>query len=125
VPCLSGQSGWRNSNLLFGRYYITGRNSSTVFIIQDSAANGGTPGDTAITFGTTSITIYRAFNSISAAITGSADGSHLNLGVPPYDLTAGDYQLNWPCYKDAVMDDGYFERPTITSAFIRRWTAMR
>jgi hypothetical protein len=107
------------------RYYITGRNSSTVFIIQDSAANGGTPGDTAITFGTTSITIYRAFNSISAAITGSADGSHLNLGVPPYDLTAGDYQLNWPCYKDAVMDDGYFDIDDYTTAadnYIRIYT---
>jgi hypothetical protein len=90
------------------RYYITGRNSATEFTIQNSAANSGTPGDTNITFGTTSITIYRAFNTITAAISGSPDSSHLNLGGPPYDLTSGNYQLNWPCYKDAVMDDGYY-----------------
>jgi hypothetical protein len=107
------------------RYYITGRNSDTEFTIQNSAANGGTPGDTNITFGTTSITIYRAFNSISAAISGSPDGSHLNLGVAPYDLVTGNYQLNWPCYKDDVMDDGFFDIDGYTTAadnYIRIYT---
>jgi hypothetical protein len=80
------------------RYYITGRNSATEFTIQNSAANSGTPGDTNITFGTTSITIYRAFNTITAAISGSPDSSHLNLGGPPYDLTSGNYQLNIRIY---------------------------
>jgi hypothetical protein len=87
------------------RYYITGRNSSTVFTIQDSAANGGTPGDTNITFSSTPITIYRAFNTIAAAISGSYNSSHLYLAGPPYDLVAGNYQLNWPCYKDAPLDE--------------------
>jgi hypothetical protein len=107
------------------RYYITGRNSATEFTIQNSAANSGTPGDTSITFGTTSITIYRAFNTISAAISGSPDTSHLDLGSAPYDLAAGNYQLNWPCYKDAVMDDGYFDIDDYTTAadnYIRIYT---
>ncbi|UCE18585.1 MAG: hypothetical protein JSV84_17320, partial [Gemmatimonadota bacterium] len=78
------------------RYYITRRNSSTEFRIQDSAASGGTPGDTNITFGTTSIEIYRAFNSLDSAASNSNDGSHLNTD----DLVTGKFQLNWPCYKD-------------------------
>jgi hypothetical protein len=61
------------------RYYITGRNSSTEFTIQNSAANSGTPGDANITFGTTSITIYRAFNTISAAISGTPAMKDLNF----------------------------------------------
>jgi hypothetical protein len=85
------------------RYYITGRNSSTEFAIQNSAANGGTPGDANITFSSQSITIYRAFNSLTAAISGSIDSSHLNLAGG--NLVAGNYQLNWPCYKDAALDD--------------------
>ena len=62
------------------RYYITGRNSTTEFTIQNSAANGGTPGDTDITFTTTSISIYRAFNSLEDAVLNSDDSSHLNTG---------------------------------------------
>ena len=81
------------------RYYITGRTSSTVFSIQDSRANGGTPGATNITFGSQAITIYRAFNTLSAAHTGSSNATHLNTT----DLVAGNYQLNWPCYADAAM----------------------
>jgi len=88
------------------RYYITGRSTSTVFSIQNSAANGGTPGDTSITFGSQSITINRAFNSLTTAIANSDDTSHLNLTSG--DLVTPNYQLNWTCYKDAVMDDGYF-----------------
>ncbi len=80
------------------RYYITGRSSSTVFTIQNSKANGGTPGDTAITFASTAITIYRAYVSLFAAEAGASDASHLNtLG-----LVAGNYQLNFPCYADGV-----------------------
>ena len=66
------------------RYYITGRNSSTEFTIQNSAATG-TPGDTNITFGSTAITIYRAYNSLLAAFdsgTGVQDSSHLNTTEP-------------------------------------------
>jgi hypothetical protein len=85
------------------RYYITGRNSTTEFTIQDSAANGGTPGDTNITFGSTSISIYRAFNKISSAVSGSGDSGHLNLTAG--DLVTPNYQLNWPCYKDAPLDE--------------------
>jgi len=84
------------------RYYITGRNSATEFTIQNSAANGGTPGDTNITFGSTAITIFRAFNTLSAAEAGSSDASHLNAS----DLVAGNFQLNWTCYDDGAMNDG-------------------
>ncbi|MFV2045108.1 MAG: right-handed parallel beta-helix repeat-containing protein, partial [Anaerolineales bacterium] len=83
------------------RYYITGRSSSTVFAIQNSAANGGTPGDTTITFASTAITIYRAFNSLSVAQIDSSDINHLVTS----DLVAGNYQLNWPAYNDGAMDD--------------------
>jgi hypothetical protein len=83
------------------RYYISGRNSSTEFTIQDSAANGGTPGATDITFGSTAIEIYRAFNTLSAAQAGSSDASHLATS----DLTSG-FQLNWACYNDSAMNDG-------------------
>jgi hypothetical protein len=84
------------------RYYITGRNSSTEFTIQNSAANGGTPGDTNITFTTTSITINRAFNLLSAAEVDSSDVDHLGNTM---DLVAGNFQLNWACYNDSAMDD--------------------
>ena len=83
------------------RYYITSRTSATVFSIQDSGANGGTPGATAITFGSQAITIFRAFNLLSAAESGSSDANHLQTA----DLVDGAFQLNWACYKDAVMDD--------------------
>jgi hypothetical protein len=85
------------------RYYITGRNLSTEFTIQNSAANGGTPGDTDITFGSTAIEIYRAFNLLSTAESDSRNPSlnYLKTG----DLVQGSYQLNWACYADGVMDD--------------------
>ena len=95
------------------RYYITGRNSATEFIIQDSGANGGTPGDSNITFGSTAITIFRAFNSLSAAESGSSDANHLNT----VDLVVGGFQLNWTCYDDDALDDtvsinGYTTEPS-------------
>jgi hypothetical protein len=83
------------------RYYITGRNSSTEFTIQDSAATG-TPGDTDITFTTTNITIKRAFNLLSSAEVGSSDANHLGNTM---DLVTGNFQLNWACYNDDAMND--------------------
>jgi hypothetical protein len=102
------------------RYYITGRTSSTVFSIQNSAANGGTPGSTAITFASTAITIYRAFNTLSLAESGSSNASHLNTA----NLVTGNYQLNWTCYADgedstAVTVDGW---TTAGRNFIRIYT---
>jgi hypothetical protein len=87
-----------------GRYYITGRVSSTVFTIQNSGYNGGTPGDTNITFGSQSISIYRAFNSLRDAFLNTApayygDGNHLKTT----NLVTGNYQLNIACYADGVM----------------------
>ncbi|KPJ58250.1 MAG: hypothetical protein AMJ46_14485, partial [Latescibacteria bacterium DG_63] len=85
------------------RYYITGRNSSTEFTIQNSAANGGTPGDIDITFGSTAIEIYRAFNLLSAAESRvrDTDYDYLKTG----NLVTGNYQLNLACYADGVMTD--------------------
>ena len=83
------------------RYYITGRTSATVFTIQDSAASGGTPGATNITFASTAITIRRAFNLLTTAESSSSNASHLNT----LDLVTGNFQLNWPCYNDAPMND--------------------
>ncbi|MDA2924180.1 hypothetical protein MYX65_05910 [Acidobacteria bacterium AH-259-L09] len=88
------------------RYYITQRNSSTSFNIQNSAANGGTPGATNITFADTSITIYRAFNSLDDAVdaldggVSASDSNHLNTT----DLVTADYQLNIACYGDTSVD---------------------
>jgi len=85
------------------RYYITGRSSSTSFTIQDSGypSGAGTPGATNITFSSTSITIYRAFNLLSTAYSNSSNSSHLKTS----DLVTGGYQLNWVCYADGVMTD--------------------
>ena len=104
------------------RYYISGRSSATVFSIQNSAANGGTPGDTAITFASTAITIFRAFNDLDTATSGSADASHLNTS----DLVAGDFQLNWACYNDGPdpSSEVRIEEPWVTGPanFIRVFT---
>jgi hypothetical protein len=83
------------------RYYITGRVSSTVFTIQDSAAGGGTPGATNITFASAAITIFRAFNLLSTAEANSSDANHLNTA----NLVSVNFQLNWPCYNDAPMNN--------------------
>ena len=83
------------------RFYITGRTSSTVFSIQNSAANGGTPGATSITFASTPITIFRAFNLLSTAEANSSDANHLNTA----NLVTGGFELNWPCYNDGPMSD--------------------
>jgi len=83
------------------RYYINGRNSSTEFTIQNSSANGGTPGDTNITFGSQSISIYRAFNTLSSAESGARDSNHLNTG----NLAINLFQLNFACYADGEMSN--------------------
>jgi uncharacterized delta-60 repeat protein len=107
------------------RYYITGRNSSTEFTIQNSAANGGTPGDANITFGTTGITIYRAFNSLTAAEAGSSDASHLDI-EPDRNLVAGGFQLNLACYNDGPDPSSYvrIDEPWVTGPanYIRVFT---
>jgi len=72
------------------RYYITGRNSPTSFNI--ATATGGSVTD----FSSTAITIYRAYNSISAAEAGASDASHLNTS----DLVASNFLLQIACYAD-------------------------
>ena len=99
------------------RYYIAGRNSSTEFTIQDSAANDGTPGNTSITFGSTAITIYRAFNSLTDAFAvspGARDSNHLNTT----DLVSGNFQLNIAGYNDGPDPSSYvrIDEPWVTGA---------
>lgn len=60
------------------RYYIRKRVDTTHFRIQNSAANSGVPGYRGITFSLTSIAIYRAYSSLSAAEAGFVDSNHLN-----------------------------------------------
>ncbi|MHC4498061.1 MAG: LamG-like jellyroll fold domain-containing protein [Planctomycetota bacterium] len=76
--------------------YISGRTSSTVYSVQ--TVTGNTPADV---IDATVNSIKRSFNSLTNAITNSSGASYLNTS----DLVSGNYQLNWPCYKDAVMDD--------------------
>ena len=78
------------------RYYIAERISSTQFRLQDSAAGGGT-----VSFGSSTLEIYRAFNSVTAAVAGSQDINH--LGTP--DLVTNNFQLNWTCYNDGAIND--------------------
>ena len=101
-------------------YYITGRLSPTVFTIQNSAAFGGTPGATNITFASTAITIRRAFNLLSTAEANSSDANHLNTA----NLVNGNFQLNWPCYNDAPMNNQVSISGYTTSAvnFIKVYT---
>jgi hypothetical protein len=98
------------------KYYIRGRTSSTVFNIQ--TATGGTN----ITFGPPSeeITIKRAFSSLSAAESGSANSDHLNT----LNLVTGGYQLNWACYADGKDTTGVSINDWTTGAnnFIRVYT---
>ena len=103
------------------RYYITGRNSSTQFTIQDSAADSGTPGDTNIDFSETPITIYRAFNTLTAAEAESGNSARMDTE----NLKGENYQLNLTCYNDAEMDDGEIDVYGYTTAptnYIRIYT---
>lgn len=94
------------------RFYISGRNSSVSFTLQ--TATGMAVGS----FGTQTVSIYRAFPNLNAAVhvaTGNsaADSNHLNTA----DLVAADYQLNIACYGDGtdttvVNLDGWTTGPT-------------
>ncbi len=85
--------------------YISRRSSSTSYSVR--TAVGATPPNVV---GATVDSILRAFNSLTAANAGSADAAHLNLAGPPFDLVAGNFQLNWPSYNDGPMND----RPSVT-----------
>ena len=61
------------------------------------SATGGNP--TSVS-GATVNTISHAFSSLSAAISGASDGTHLNTT----DLVTGNYVLNIPCYYDSGPD---------------------
>ena len=97
--------------------YISGRASSTVYSVI--TATGQTPPDVA---GATVNSILRAFNTLTAATTGSADVNHLNTS----DLVAGGFQLNWACYNDGPDPSSQvrIEEPWVTgpSNFIRVFT---
>ena len=97
--------------------YISSRASSTVYSVI--TAIGQTPPDVA---GATVNSILRAFNTLTAATTGSADVNHLNTS----DLVAGGFQLNWSCYNDGPDPSSHvqIEEPWVTgpSNFIRVFT---
>ena len=97
--------------------YVSGRASSTVYSVI--TAIGQTPPDVA---GATVNSILRAFNSLTAATTGSADASHLNTA----DLVAGGFQLNWAGYNDGPDPSSgvRIQEPWVTgpSNFIRLFT---
>ncbi len=78
------------------KVYISGRTNATTYNV--TTATGGVPAD--VTNATVN-SIQRAFNSVSAAVVGSTDASHLNTA----DLVTANVQLNWPCYDDAPLDD--------------------
>jgi peptidase C25-like protein len=95
--------------------YISGRTSSTVYSLR--TALGVVPADIA---GATVNSITRSFASLTAAVAGSSNASHLNTT----NLVAANVQLNWPCYKDGAMNDqvtiaGYTTGP---SHYIRAYT---
>jgi len=77
--------------------YISGRVSSTVYSVL--TATGGVPADVT---GATVNSITRAFGSLTAALAGSSNASHLNTS----DLVAADKQLHLACYNDGPMNDG-------------------
>jgi hypothetical protein len=76
--------------------YITARTSSTVFTVR--TATGAVPGNVAAQ---TVNSITRAFGTLTAAVTGSIDGSHLTTG----DLVGPNRQLHWAMYNDGPMND--------------------
>ena len=72
-------------------------------------ATGQTPPDVS---GVTVNSILRAFNTLIAATTGSADVNHLNTS----DLVAGGFQLNWVGYNDGPDPSSHvrIEEPWVT-----------
>jgi hypothetical protein len=110
------------------RYYITGRNSDQSFNIQDSGATG-TPGDPNITFGSQSITIYRAFNALDNAVDVTNAGADEAAYLGTADLTTttgnGPYQLNLACYGDGSADTTWASLTgwtTSATSYIRIYT---
>jgi len=105
------------------RYYIRGRLSKGAFLIQNSGANGGTPGATNITFAETAITIARAFNNLVDAEDDADDANYMNTS----DLVTNDYVLNIACYADgkeesAVTVNGY---TTGVNNYVRFFTPVK
>jgi outer membrane protein assembly factor BamB len=76
--------------------YISHRVSDTVYGLR--TATGGLPADVA---GLPVNSIRRAFNSLSAAQTGSSNAAHLTTT----NLVAGGYRLQWACYNDGPIND--------------------
>ncbi|MFC1809727.1 beta strand repeat-containing protein, partial [Candidatus Omnitrophota bacterium] len=72
---------------------------STTFTIHDSTADGGTIGDTDVTFQSQDIEIYRAFNSLAAAEANLSASGYLDIDG---NLSDNELQLNIPCYADGV-----------------------
>lgn len=103
-----------------GSCYISGKTSTTVWSCV--SATGGTP--TAAT-GETVTSIAHAYASLSAAIAGASDASHIN-NTDLTLATGADVILNIPCYYDtgadttAVTVTGY---TTGASNYIRIYTA--
>ncbi|MCG6922268.1 MAG: hypothetical protein LJF15_14455, partial [Acidobacteria bacterium] len=79
-----------------GQVFISAVIDASHFRVQ--TRTGDLPVNTGGDVGLNSIT--RAFNSISTAVTGSVDGSHLGNG----DLIALDKGLTWVCYNDDPFD---------------------
>jgi len=77
--------------------YISARTSSTVYDVR--TAFGTVPAGT-VPVAVNSIT--RAFGTLTAAIAGSSNASHLNT----LNLVVGNFQLNWAIYNDGPMNDG-------------------
>lgn len=102
------------------KYYIARWNSSTSFALQ--TATGAPAPD----FNQQTISIYRAFNHLNAALMAAfgdvcaADSNHLKTG----DLVSGNYQLFIACYADGVDDQAVNIRGWKTSPvnYIRIFT---
>jgi uncharacterized delta-60 repeat protein len=76
-----------------GQVFISGVISPTQFRVQTKT------GDLPLDFTGSVSSITRAFNSISSAVTGSVNGSHLGNG----NLIALEKGLTWVCYKDGPL----------------------
>ena len=87
--------------------YIASVVSQAQFTVR--TATGGIPADTGAVVVTS---IKRAFNTVAAAVTGSADANHLGT----YDLPAARVNLTWVGYNDGLFAagatiDGYTTSP--------------
>lgn len=96
--------------------YISAKQSTTVWDVV--TALGAAPANVS----SASVdSIHREYTSLSAAVAGASDASHLNT----VDLTTGPYALHFPCYYDDAADatecvvNGYTTSPT---AYIQIYT---